>query len=379
MRLVTASVTGLLALLAAGPVWGQEPQAAEREREHVVRRGDTLWDLAGRYLGNPFQWPRIHEVNTRIVADPHWIYPNQVLVIPGLWERVAMVPGAPGDPTLDPYADPYADPVRTVFFPGPAARPTDRPTVLMEPLANRVPVKPGEFYRAEFLAQAAALPVVGRVVQSTRELDRMASLAQTAQPRDDLYVGYAQAQPPAVGDRFLVVEVGRPIPGARADARLVDPRAVVRVVALETEVMRVHVEEQFGRVVRDQVLLPLEFYPDFVINAAEPVPGDFDLQGRLLEFVHEDLLPGKLARAFIDQGRAEGVQVGDVFEAFLPPRRAVEADALGRATGEMLPAEAIAMLRVVRVTDLGATVVVDELTKPELHAGIPVRRVRKMP
>jgi hypothetical protein len=160
---------------------------------------------------------------------------------------------------------------------------------------------------------------------------------------------------------------------------LIDPRAVVQVVELESQAMRVHMEQQFGRVVRDQVMLPLEFYPDFLATEAAPLAGAYDLQGRILEFVDQNPLPGKLSRSFIDLGRVQGVQVGDIFEAYLPERRIEVRDGVRRVTAELLPEEPVAVLRVVRVTDLGATVVADHVMQARLEAGLPVRRVRKMP
>jgi len=47
---------------------------------HIVQRGDTLWDLAGQYLGNPYLWPQIWEKN-QYVLDAHWIYPGDPLVV----------------------------------------------------------------------------------------------------------------------------------------------------------------------------------------------------------------------------------------------------------------------------------------------------------
>jgi len=54
-----------------------------REVKHVVKKGDTLWDLAQTYLKNPFRWPEIFHRNTDIVKDPHWIYPGEVIRISG--------------------------------------------------------------------------------------------------------------------------------------------------------------------------------------------------------------------------------------------------------------------------------------------------------
>lgn len=49
---------------------------------HIIVPGDTLWDLAGKYLENPFLWPQIWDVN-QYVTDSHWIYPGDPLLIPG--------------------------------------------------------------------------------------------------------------------------------------------------------------------------------------------------------------------------------------------------------------------------------------------------------
>ena len=47
---------------------------------HMIEAGDTLWDLAARYLGDPYLWPQIWEHNPYIL-DSHWIYPGDPLVI----------------------------------------------------------------------------------------------------------------------------------------------------------------------------------------------------------------------------------------------------------------------------------------------------------
>lgn len=42
---------------------------------YTVRRGDTLWDITGRYYGNPWGWPQVWSYNPEI-TNPHWIYPH---------------------------------------------------------------------------------------------------------------------------------------------------------------------------------------------------------------------------------------------------------------------------------------------------------------
>lgn len=71
----------LVAALISAAVSAEDVQLAPNHPDqYTVRKGDTLWDIAGKFLARPWQWPDIWHANPQI-KNPDLIYPGDELVL----------------------------------------------------------------------------------------------------------------------------------------------------------------------------------------------------------------------------------------------------------------------------------------------------------
>lgn len=100
----------------------EPPVPSPGAQVHIIQSGDTLWDLAGRFYGNPYLWPQLWERN-QYILDAHWIYPGDPLVLGPQVEPVDTLAGVgrgQGGEAFPAEEEP-ALPVPGVLTPGAAA------------------------------------------------------------------------------------------------------------------------------------------------------------------------------------------------------------------------------------------------------------------
>lgn len=112
------TLLGLLLLSAS--VWAHAQESVFKEghpQTYQVVKGDTLWDIAGRFLSVPWEWPEIWHANPQI-DNPHLIYPGDIISLVYIdgQPRLTVNRGAGGTIKLSPTvrAKPMAEAIPTI-------------------------------------------------------------------------------------------------------------------------------------------------------------------------------------------------------------------------------------------------------------------------
>ncbi len=116
-------------------------QPADSPSTYVVQRGDTLWGIAERHLGDPLRWSQIYQLNEgrsqpdgATLTDPHWIDPGWTLLLPATSPPPAALASPP--PLTTPMS-PTTEPPATKLPPA-----TLPPTTTPGPAIRAIPATP---------------------------------------------------------------------------------------------------------------------------------------------------------------------------------------------------------------------------------------------
>jgi LysM repeat protein len=373
------------------------PMAAPRDtgtQSHTVREGDTLWDLARTYKGDPFLWPDIYRLNTSVVEDPHWIYPGEVLLLSGT-AAVAAVPAedTPPPPAADsasmvdqaaesPEAGTEADPEPPASLASLTEAPpaSDQPAPLFGPTPGQSmkemmrayteqpyrPLRRSEFHSSGFLTEGQKLPY-GTVRGSvTPPQIRATPSNSNALPYTLVSVSAPKGATYQVGDSLLSVVVGREV---RGYGNVIQPSGILQVVDTADGQYVASVVAVYGTIRGGQSVLPLEQFGE--PGKARAVPVGDGVRATLLGGTGRQDLKAPQMVIFLDKGRQAGVAPGDLFEIRRQPERLDD--------GTVRVDDVMATLQVVHVRDHTATARVLNVISPDIPTGTEARQVAKLP
>jgi hypothetical protein len=271
---------------------------ATGQQVHIVVKGDTLWDLGAKYLGNPFAWPQIWELN-KWIKDPHWIYPGDpILVEPGR----GVVPQdqlAPGEVAgLQPDVRRGGKPVQEEYG------------YTFQDFLQMPYLVPGT--AEAYLKSIGAFRIVGQE-DKTRNL--MAD-------GDFLYIGGGSNQGVKAGDRLVVTGIEKKKfyhPDDRRQQHLLgailEQRGVVRVTQVYPDQSVAVIERSLDGISANNYAAPFADPPNLASNLRKDIGNPVEIKEPAAKVIFIRMDKGVAAGGdlvIIDRGADQGYKVGDV-------------------------------------------------------------------
>jgi len=251
---------------------------------HLVRKGDTLWDISATYFKDPWYWPKLWAYNPSI-TNPHWIYPGDV---------VRLAPANAGAPL----------PVEEVAQAAPEPTPAGL-KVVQRSYPTTVTLRQNAFVESGDLAAA------GTVIGSREEKLLLTNL-------DEVYVESGDKQPLRPGERYSVYRVVDDVkrPGTRQSiGSVVEILGEVEVRGLAPDpkgkskgrIVKAAIVESLNPVERGDRVGPLRREYKMV----DPRADEKNVDGIVVTTLRGQEIVGEQNLVFIDKGRADGLEAGN--------------------------------------------------------------------
>jgi hypothetical protein len=256
---------------------------------HVVRRGDTLWDICGFYFNDPWQWPKVWSYNAQI-TNPHWIYPGDLV---RLLPRGTFIQ-APGP------VQPEPDKGGTDPVPAPSKR-------------TEVGFKTTAFVEKKDLDQSVVIE--GAVDEK--------SLLTTG---DQVYLSYPKNKQPQVGKKYSIYEPGQAVKGYGSYVKLLGTLEVLSVK--EDKRARAVITEANSEIERGAKVGPLVTK----FKNVPSVPPKVNAQAPIVAMLAHDQLIGQGEIVFVALGKKSGVEVGN--RMFVVRRGDAKPDTMSQEIGQ---------------------------------------------
>ena len=269
---------------------------ADQPGTYTVVHGDTLWDISGRFLQDPWQWPQVWENNPEI-ENPHLIYPG---------DQIRLAYGLDGQPRLEVTRQAGRDDSSSsnAFSPSSGNVVRLSPRVRVQSLQDAIPSIPGDAI-AQFLAyprvvtasQLSASPYVvgnadGRLQSASGH--RIYARGDLPQPVYGIFRRSKALQDPISGE-LLGYEISHV-----ADAKVMQRGDPTTLVITDNKMETISGDRLLQRTATSG---PARYVP-----RAPQLEGE----GRIVSLVDAISQSGRNQIVVLNLGERSGIQVGDV-------------------------------------------------------------------
>jgi hypothetical protein len=291
--------------LEPGVVRTQDQDAGTAPDTYTVRPGDTLWDLAGRFLKNPWYWPKVWSYNPQI-DNPHWIYPgNLVRFFAGGEEGPARVEPIKQDD--ESITSPHEmEDFSKADMKAPVPADDDTVSVVGPYRIGYTQPKGLRSRRASFVTK--------------RELDESGLISAAFEEKlmlsthDKAYARFRTTTPVKPGEQYVIYRtegsVVHPITGALFGYMT----AIIgtgRVTAIDSNAATLIIADTYEPIERGALLGP---WNERLKGQVVRRPNQREMDGYIIAVPRDDLTEiGEHHMVFLDRGQQDGVQEGNVF------------------------------------------------------------------
>ncbi len=327
---------------------------------YTVRPGDTLWDLSGRFLNNPWYWPKVWSFNPDI-TNPHWIDPGQLLrFYPSAEEAPARVepveeeaPVAEGPRELEDFSKGELT--------GPSELLDDDAVAVSGPYKIGYVPPRSTTARHETFITRRELEESGELVGAFEEKLMLSTTDQT-------YARFKRSVTVKKGEAYVIYRTERKIVHPLTHETFGYQTVVVgagRVTEVSDKAVKLTITQTFEPIERGALLGP---WTERFVKQVARRPNTATLTGAIIGAQQEILTQlGEHHVVFLDKGKNDGVVEGNVFKVvrsgdpYGGPMASAEWD-------DNLPKEVIGDLLVIDVKDHGSTALVTR-SLVELYVG----------
>ena len=305
-----AAETAQMGPFEVAPHWSRydfPKSVKEGQAYYIVVKGDTLWDISGRFLGNPYLWPQIWEANGYI-KKARLIYPGDPIFLPTV--QMASAP-APAPEAAAPAA-PVAKAVEALGTPE---------WLDMDALIN---VASADTVRYSGYISASiedeTIKIKSMELENGTPIERL-----TAGTREYVYLDRGANSGIKAGDLYVVSrrarEIKHPITGKKVGYRI-ETTGVARIVLVGESSSRAVIESS-GRAVRTgDYLRPFtEVESPLVRRRVVVEGGDLSMDGSrstgyVVDIDEDGISAGNGIPVGVDMGAGAGLSVGKVITVF---------------------------------------------------------------